>query len=97
LQLAPYVPFAAVSVLAANPCLETSMTSTVARAKRLHGGNLSAAVADGVSRLREEEATHRLLSRLGAPPLSDARYAEIVEEWNGAAAGPKRVRRKSAV
>lgn len=52
-----------------------------ARAKRLHRGNLSAAVADGVSRLREEEATHRLLLRLDAPPLSDARYEEIVGEW----------------
>ena len=52
-----------------------------ARAKRLYRGNLSAAVADGVSRLREEEATHRLLHRLGAPPLSDARYAAIVGEW----------------
>jgi hypothetical protein len=54
-----------------------------ARAKRLHRGNLSAAVADGVSRLREEEATHRLLQRLAAPPLSDARYEEIVGEWRG--------------
>ena len=52
-----------------------------ARAKRLYRGNLSAAVADGVSRLREEEATHRLLQKLGAPSLSDARYAEIVDEW----------------
>ncbi len=68
-----------------------------ARAKRLHGGNLSAAVADGVSRLREEEATHRLLQRLDAPPLSDARYEEIVSEWRGEppAAG-KRPRRPSA-
>jgi len=67
-----------------------------ARAKRLHRGNLSAAVADGVSRLREEEATHRLLQRLDAPPLSDARYEEIVREWRGEAppAG-KRSRRPS--
>lgn len=54
-----------------------------ARAKRLYRGNLSAAIADGVSRLREEEATHRLLQRLGSSPLSDARYAEIVREWQG--------------
>ncbi len=63
-----------------------------ARAKRLHRGNLSAAVADGVSRLREEEATHRLLERLGAAPLSDARYAEIVGEWRGE---PPPARRRS--
>ena len=66
-----------------------------ARAKRLHQGNLSAAVADGVSRLREEEATHRLLERLEAPPLSDARFAAIVAEWQGASppTKPKRARR----
>lgn len=63
-----------------------------ARAKRLHGGNLSAAVADGVSRLREEEATHRLLERLDAAPLSDARYEEIVAEWRGE---PRRANGKS--
>lgn len=65
-----------------------------ARAKRLHRGNLSAAVADGVSRLREEEATHRLLQRLDAPPLSDARYQEIVGEWRGESP-PVRPRRRS--
>jgi hypothetical protein len=67
-----------------------------ARAKRLYRGNLSAAVADGVSRLREEEATHRLLKRLGAPPLSDARYAEIVGEWREARHAEPRSRRKSS-
>lgn len=67
-----------------------------ARAKRLYRGNLSAAVADGVSRLREEEATHRLLQRLAAPPLSDARYAEILAEWGGQAqAETGKPRRKS--
>lgn len=67
-----------------------------ARAKRLHQGNLSAAVADGVSRLREEEATHRLLERLDAPALSDVRYAAIVAEWHGASAPQKKTRRPSA-
>jgi hypothetical protein len=68
-----------------------------ARAKRLHRGNLSAAVADGVSRLREEEATHRLLQRLDAPPLSDARYAEIVGEWRSEPPShARRSRQKSA-
>ncbi|HSO40076.1 MAG TPA: hypothetical protein VLT33_46430 [Labilithrix sp.] len=72
-----------------------------ARAKRLHQGNLSAAVADGVSRLREEEATHRLLERLDAPALSDERYQAIVAEWRteNAPAFPvkkKKTRRASA-
>ncbi len=68
-----------------------------ARAKRLHRGNLSAAVADGVSRLREEEATHRLLKRLGAPPLTDARYAEIVGEWQGERPVDARTSRRKSV
>jgi len=67
-----------------------------ARAKRLHQGNLSAAVADGVSRLREEEATHRLLERLEAPPLGDERYAAIVAEWRGEGATKKKARRPTA-
>ena len=69
-----------------------------ARAKRLHQGNLSAAVADGVSRLREEEATHRLLERLEAPPLDDARYAAIVADWQGTGepGKPKKPRRSTA-
>jgi hypothetical protein len=66
-----------------------------ARAKRLHRGNLSAAVADGVSRLREEEATHRLLERLGAPPLSDERFAEILEEWRSTEKRPAKRARKT--
>lgn len=66
-----------------------------ARAKRLHHGNLSAAVADGVSRLREEEATHRLLDRLGAPPLSDDRFAEILAEWRGAERSPRKPSRRT--
>ena len=65
-----------------------------ARAKRLHDGNLSAAVADGVRWLREEEATHRLLDRLHAPPLGDARYEEIVAEWHSEAKPPRRGARK---
>ena len=66
-----------------------------ARAKRIHGGNLSAAIADGVARLREEEATHRLLERLGAPPLSEERFAEILAEWHGSGARPRKRARKT--
>jgi len=66
-----------------------------ARAKRIHGGNLSAAIADGVARLREEEATHRLLERLGAPPLSEERFAEILAEWHGPDTRPRKRARKT--
>jgi hypothetical protein len=54
-----------------------------ARAKRLHGGNLSAAIADAAAKLRREEAAHRVLARLGAPPLEDERAAELDTELAG--------------
>lgn len=48
-----------------------------ARAKRLHGGNLSAAIADAAAKLRREEAALRVLDRLGAPPLDEELAAEL--------------------
>ena len=36
------------------------------RARRLHGGNLSAVIAEGVRRVREEEGREALVSWLGA-------------------------------
>lgn len=65
-----------------------------ARAKRLHGGNLSAAIADAAAKLRREEAAHRLLERLGAPALDEDRAAAIEAELRGAA--HKKPRRKKA-
>lgn len=62
-----------------------------ARAKRLHGGNLSAAIADATAKLRREEAAHRLFARLGAPPLDDQRAAELDAEL-GAGTPPRRRR-----
>lgn len=53
------------------------------RAKRLHGGNLSAAIADATAKLRREEAAHRVLARLGAAPLDEARAAAIDSELSG--------------
>jgi hypothetical protein len=66
-----------------------------ARARRLHRGNLSAAIADAAAKLRREEAAHRVLGRLGAPPLSDERSAEIEAELRGEAP-PKKGRRGKA-
>ena len=63
-----------------------------ARAKRLHGGNLSAAIADAAAKLRREEAAHRLLARLGAPALTDERAAEIEKEL--APDAPRKSRRR---
>ncbi len=64
------------------------------RAKRLHGGNLSAAISDAAAKLRREEAAHRLLARLGAPDLSEERAAEIDAELSRE--GPKKTRRRAA-
>lgn len=65
-----------------------------ARAKRLHGGNLSAAIADAAEKLRREEAAHRVLDRLGAPPLEDERAAELDRELASAPTKhPRRTRR----
>lgn len=65
-----------------------------ARAKRLHDGNLSAAIADAAEKLRREEAAHRVLARLGAPPLDEERAAELDAELYGARKkGPKRTAR----
>lgn len=69
------------------------------RAERVHGGNLSAAVADAAAKLRREEAAHRLLERLGAAPLSEERAAEIHAELRGTKSQPgskKRQRKKVA-
>lgn len=65
-----------------------------ARAKRLHGGNLSAAIADAAAKLRREEAAHRVLDLLGAPPLAEDRAAELDAELSGdPRKRPKRTRR----
>jgi len=65
-----------------------------ARAKRIHGGNLSAAIADAAAKLRREEAAHRLLDRLGAPALDEERAAAIGAELRGEAR--RKPRRKKA-
>lgn len=65
-----------------------------ARAERVHGGNLSAAIADAAAKLRREEAAHRLLGRLGAPPLDEERATAVEAELRGAPR--KKTRRKKA-
>ena len=60
------------------------------RARRLHGGNLSAAIAEGVRRLREEEGREALVAWLGeaAATTAEARQA-IRAEWS-----PRRTARR---
>jgi hypothetical protein len=65
------------------------------RAKKLYGGNLSAAVAEGARRIREEEGREALVAWLGqaAATTPDEREA-IRAEWGGEA--PKRRRPRAA-
>src|SRR5439155_25994972 len=64
------------------------------RARRLHAGNLSAAVAEGVRRLREEEGRDALVAWLGdAAHATRGQRAAIRTEWRRAV----RVRRRRRV
>jgi hypothetical protein len=54
-----------------------------ARAKRVHGGNLSAAVAEGTRLVRHREALGALLDELGAPRLSIAELDAAASELKG--------------
>lgn len=66
------------------------------RAKRLHGGNLSAAMAEGTEILRHLEKMNSLLDHLGAPQLSDPERAEIDVELRGPPVRIANKRRKRA-
>jgi hypothetical protein len=66
------------------------------RAARAHGGNLSAAVAEGTKLLRHNEALTALLDDLGAPALSAARLAALGAELDGRVATPPTKRRRRA-
>jgi hypothetical protein len=51
------------------------------RAKRLHGGNLSAAIAEATRTLRKQEALRAFLDDEGVPRLEPRELAEITAEW----------------
>ena len=62
------------------------------RAKKLYGGNLSAAIAEAAKRIREEEGREALVAWLGdAAKTTPAESEAIRAEWQGEA--PKRRRR----
>ncbi len=63
------------------------------RAQRLHGGNISAAIADSVRQLRHHEAVSALLDRLHAPKLSSAEVEALGAELVGKRPTPHRKRR----
>jgi hypothetical protein len=51
------------------------------RAKRLHGGNISAVVHEMAEQAAKQEAIDRLWQELGQPTVSDADWTAIVAEW----------------
>jgi hypothetical protein len=64
------------------------------RAQRLYGGNLSAVIAEGVRRVREEEGREALAKWLGdAGSATPAERAAVRAEWKGEGAPAKRRRK----
>lgn len=65
------------------------------RARRLHGGNLSAAVAEGVRRLQEDEGRKALVDWLGEAGTATPEELESVRaEWRAHLARQPAGRRK---
>lgn len=65
------------------------------RARRLYGGNLSAVVAEGLRRVREEEGREALLDWLGeAAQATPSELDAIRSEWRSAV--PRRRARRKA-
>jgi hypothetical protein len=67
------------------------------RARRLYGGNLSAVIAEGVRRVREEEGREALVAWLGAAGNTTPAEREALRaEWRAASAPVRRRRRRAA-
>ena len=64
-----------------------------ARAKRVHNGNVSAVVAEGIRRIQEEEGRRALGRWIDAhvPPATEEELNAIRAEWRG-----KKKRKKAA-
>jgi hypothetical protein len=62
------------------------------RAKRLHGGNLSAVIAEFAADARRLEAQHVLIAQLGGPMLTEADRGALDLEWNAAPSTTRRTR-----
>jgi hypothetical protein len=65
------------------------------RAKRLHGGNLSAVIDEATEHLRRLEAMDEYLDHVGAPQLAREELDAIHAEWLGEVK-PKRRKRRSS-
>src|SRR5260370_32095132 len=72
------------------------LTRMVERAKRLHGGNLSAAFVDGLRALRRREGLKEFLRMSNAPSLSPDQVSEVLAEIRGDGRRPKTRSRRAA-
>lgn len=67
------------------------------RARRLYAGNLSAVIAEGVRRVREEEGREALVAWLGDVGHATPEEREAIRaEWRGEGSQPRRRRRPAA-
>src|SRR5687768_7271684 len=75
----------------------TVLASLRRRARRLYAGNLSAVIAEGIRRVREEEGREALVKWLGeAAETTPEQRAAILTEWSGPASSRRRRRRRAA-
>ncbi len=66
------------------------------RARRAHGGNLSAAVAEGMHLIQHREALGALLDRLDAPQLSADEVSALGAELDGPPTSGRKAKRRRA-
>jgi hypothetical protein len=66
------------------------------RAKRLHGGSLSAVMAEATHLVRKQEALTAYLDGEGVPMLNPVELAEIEAEWRGRPCAGRRSRKTRA-
>ncbi len=66
------------------------------RAKQVHGGNLSAAVAAAARTLRKQEALRTFLEQEGVPRLSTEELAAVQQEWRTPTKARRTKKRRAA-
>jgi hypothetical protein len=65
------------------------------RAKRLHGGNLSAAILETARALRRNELLGQLLDDMAVPRPTPEEHAAVLAEWRGEPKARARRKRRS--
>jgi hypothetical protein len=71
---------------------EADLSWLKSRAKLVHGGNLSAAVAEAARTLRKQEALRAFLQKEGVAALSPDELATVQAEWRRPVRRPKKPR-----